>query len=209
MTTADLLLLDYRRRVSEIYAALRADISPPEIRWQAHIAAREALISTHPRSALDAQQQARFPGLPYFPYDPALRFEIQLHHDIEPKTIPVPLQGDGLFSMRRFAPADFAVEGQPCSLYLYWIEGYAGGVFLPFRDATCQTGETYGAGRYLIDSIKGADLGGSRDRLVLDFNYAYNPSCAYNSRWHCPLAPPENRLDMPIRAGEQAYPDPI
>ena len=85
---------------------------------------------------------------------------------------------------------------------VYWIEVYGGGVFVPFRDATSGS-ETYGAGRYLLDTIKGADLGGEGDRLILDFNYAYNPSCAYDPRWSCPLAPAVNWLQVPIQAGER------
>ena len=84
------------------------------------------------------------------------------------------------------------------------MEGYAGGLFLPFRDATNGV-ETYGAGRYLLDGAKGADLGGdvARATLILDFNFAYQPSCAFDPRWACPLAPPENRLDIQVRAGER------
>jgi uncharacterized protein (DUF1684 family) len=77
-------------------------------------------------------------------------------------------------------------------LEIYWVSVYGGGVFVPFRDATAGT-ETYGAGHYLLDTVKGADPGGSGDRLVFDFNCAYNPSCAYDPRWSCPLAPPPNR----------------
>jgi uncharacterized protein (DUF1684 family) len=73
---------------------------------------------------------------------------------------------------------------------------------VPLRDATAGT-TTYGAGRYLLDTVKGADLGMEGDRLVLDFNFAYNPSCAYDPRWVCPLAPPPNRLDVAIEAGER------
>jgi uncharacterized protein (DUF1684 family) len=89
-------------------------------------------------------------------------------------------------------------------LGLYWIEGYGGGLFLPFRDATNGT-ETYAAGRYVLDAVKSADLGGNAatGTLIIDFNFAYHPSCAFDPRWACPLAPPENRLDLPIRAGER------
>jgi hypothetical protein len=89
-------------------------------------------------------------------------------------------------------------------LALFWIEGYAGGLFLPFRDATGGA-ETYIAGRYLLDAVKGADLGGDAvgGMLVIDFNFAYHPSCAFDQSWPCPLAPPENWLDIPIRAGER------
>ena len=88
------------------------------------------------------------------------------------------------------------------ALDLYWLDGYGGGVFLSFADATSGS-ETYGAGRYLLDTVKGADLGETDGRLVLDFNFAYNPSCAYDPRWVCPLAPPGNRLTVPVRAGER------
>jgi uncharacterized protein (DUF1684 family) len=84
------------------------------------------------------------------------------------------------------------------------MEGYTGGLFLAFRDATGGV-ESYVAGRYLLDGAKSADLGGdpARGTLVLDFNFAYQPSCAFDPRWACPLAPAENRLDLPIRAGER------
>ena len=84
------------------------------------------------------------------------------------------------------------------------MEGYAGGLFVPFRDATNGT-ETYGAGRYLLDAAKSADLGGdpARRTLMCDFNFSYQPSCAFDPQWACPLAPPENRLDVPVRAGER------
>ena len=103
---------------------------------------------------------------------------------------------------RRFAHVVFELGGEAQRLALYWLEAYGGGVFLPFGDATSGN-ETYGAGRYLLDTVKGADLGAEHGRLVLDFNFAYNPSCSYDPRWACPLAPPENRLPLPIRAGER------
>jgi uncharacterized protein (DUF1684 family) len=87
-------------------------------------------------------------------------------------------------------------------LSLFWISGYGGGVFVPFADATSRE-TTYGGGRYLLDTIKGADLGSTPEgEIILDFNFAYNPSCAYNPRWTCPLAPPENRLPFAVTAGE-------
>jgi hypothetical protein len=91
---------------------------------------------------------------------------------------------------------------------MWWLKAYGGGLFLPFRDGTCGT-KSYGGGRYLTDTVKGTHGRGvtvTGQRVRLDFNYAYNPSCAYNEAWLCPLAPPENRLTTEIRAGEQAYP---
>ena len=102
----------------------------------------------------------------------------------------------------RFAVARFALGEAECELELYWLDAYGGGLFVPFADATSGA-ETYGAGRYLLDTVKGADLGTEDGRLVLDFNLAYNPSCSYDPRWACPLTPPANRLSVTVRAGEQ------
>ncbi len=119
--------------------------------------------------------------------------------------LSLPNSGADTLSFRRIGAVEipFAEHG-PRALSLFWMEGYSGGLFLPFRDATSGT-ETYAAGRYLLDGAKSADLGGDPQRgsLILDFNFAYQPSCAFDPRWACPLAPPENRLDIPIRAGER------
>ncbi len=113
--------------------------------------------------------------------------------------------------MTTVARLHFTIEGRAAALSLYWLNIYGGGLFLPFRDTT-SPGESYGGGRYLFDTIKGSDFlqapgAPVRERILLDFNYAYNPSCAYNDRWVCPLAPVENRLSIPIRAGEMKFKD--
>ena len=115
-----------------------------------------------------------------------------------------PTGTDGDVSMHAFARTLGLEARLGGELTLYWIEGYGGGVFLPFADATSGT-ETYGGGRYLLDTIKGADLGKIRPdaTLVLDFNFSYFPSCAYSSRYVCPLAPASNRLNGAVRAGER------
>jgi uncharacterized protein (DUF1684 family) len=103
----------------------------------------------------------------------------------------------------------FELSGRPCRLTVLGLIQYAGGLFVPFRDTTSGH-ETYGGGRYLFDTAKNTDglvleiTTGSSD-VVLDFNYAYNASCAYSPRWACPLAPPENYLKVPVRAGELVY----
>jgi uncharacterized protein (DUF1684 family) len=109
---------------------------------------------------------------------------------------------DAPIRFHRFATVSFELDGRPCQLEAYWLDAYGGGLFLPFRDAT-RGDETYGGGRYLLDTVKGADLGTQDGRLVLDFNFAYNPSCAYDSSWACPLAPRDSRLSVAIRAGER------
>jgi len=119
----------------------------------------------------------------------------------------VPRSGGGEMALQRIGSAAFRLADSDHSLGVYWFTDYAGGIFIPFRDATNGV-ETYGGGRYLWDSAKGADLGSTDDELVLDFNYAYHPSCVYDPRWSCPLAPPDNRLGLPIRGGEYLRRDP-
>ena len=148
-------------------------------------------------------ERSRFNGLPYFEYDDRYRVlaDVVL---ADPQAYDIATSGEdgGSYRFTRFGKARFALVGQTLELELYWLEGYGGGAFLPFRDSTSGK-STYGAGRYLLDTVKGADLGMEGDRLVLDFNFAYNPSCAYDPRWVCPLAPPPNRLDVAIEAGER------
>ena len=93
-------------------------------------------------------------------------------------------------------------DEEDLSLDLFWLDAYGGGLFVPFADATSAR-ESYGAGRYVLDTVKGADLGTQDGLLVLDLNFAYQPSCSYDARWNCPLAPPANRLDVAVRAGER------
>jgi uncharacterized protein (DUF1684 family) len=124
------------------------------------------------------------------------------HDDAAARGLAIPSSGEGGFAARRIGHVDLAgpVEGQ--SLSVLWIEGYGNGLFLPFRDAT-NGRETYGAGRYLLDTVKGADHGSTGDMLMLDFNLAYHPSCAWDPRWACPLAPPANALPVEVRVGER------
>ena len=185
---------------------VRANRLDPPARCAQFRQARDELFRRHPQSALTGQQKARFQGLRYYPYDPALRFAVPLDPAAQPGTLDVPLREEGLLRLGRIGKVRFTIESRPLELTVFWVLGYAGGFFLPFRDATSHT-TTFPGGRYLLDTIKGADLGQEGGRLILDFNYAYNPSCAYNPRWDCPLAPPENVLPVEIRAGEQRYPD--
>jgi len=197
-------LADYRRQVAEMYAAVRAGGSTAVETSHRFRATRDALFRNHPQSALSPEAREKFSGLRYFDYDPAYRFVLPIDTNVEPQTLEVELEADGLVRLRRFGRVHFALNGQTVSLSLYWIMGYGGGIFLPFRDAT-NIHETYGGGRYLLDTIKGADMGQADGQIVVDFNYAYNPSCAYDERWVCPLAPVENRLAVRIEAGEKTY----
>lgn len=196
-------LADYRRRVAALYAAVRDGAADPERRRRAWIDGRDALFARHPQSALEAESRTSFSGLSYFPYSAAYRVLAWVDEGVERERFEVRLRDDGLFSMVRAAALHFDLPTGAASLSLFEIEGYGGGLFLPFRDATSGS-ETYGGGRYLLDTLKHADLGAVGERLVLDFNFAYHPSCYYSVRWDCPLAPSENRLEVPIPAGERS-----
>jgi hypothetical protein len=201
---AELDLLDWKRRVFAAYAGVRAS-ADPRVGWERWRAARDELFASHPQSPLTRSARRKFAGVPYFDYDPAFR-TLGAVRAADPVAYDIATSGEheGSYRFTRFGAAAFELLGRSLSLELYWLEGYGGGLFVPFRDATSGK-STYGAGRYLLDTVKGADLGMEGDRLVLDFNFAYNPSCAYDPKWVCPLSPPANRLDVPIEAGER-YP---
>ena len=196
----ELELLDWKRRIFELYAEVRA-ASDPEDAWRHWRVIRDELFRMHAQSPLTPEGRARFTALEYFPYDASLR----VLADVEPaEDVVREIAGSAGSStrFRRFGRARFELDGTPQTLDLLWLEGYGGGVFLPFADATSGR-ETYGGGRYVLDTVKGSDLGVVDGRLVIDFNFAYDPSCAYDPSWACPLTPPANRLQIGVRAGEQ------
>jgi uncharacterized protein len=200
VTSPELELLDYRRRVHRLYARVRED-PDPEHAFATWVAERDELFARHPQSPLPPERREGFSGLSYFPHDPRGRIDA----DVAPakrRRSELPSSDGEAMALERIGVARFALGETACELELYWLLGYGGGLFVPFADATSGE-ETYGAGRYLLDTIKGADLGTRDGRLVLDFNLAYNPSCSYDPRWMCPLAPPPNRLPIPVRMGER------
>lgn len=198
-------LLDYRRRVSDLYGTVRQSSLPVAERWAVWRQGRDQLFAHHPQSALTPAQKATFTGLAYYAYDPAWRFAVAVDTAVEPLIIPIETAHDGVVRAQRIGKVALTVDGVQLALSLFWLLGYGGGLFLPFRDATSGQ-STYGGGRYLLDTIKHADLGQTPDgKLILDFNYAYNPSCAYNPQWSCPLAPLENWLPVAVPVGEQGF----
>ena len=195
-------LAHYRRTVAEHYAAVRASDDPvaAALRFRAE---RDRLFESHPLSALTEAARADFQGIPYADYDPSWRFTTAIVKDVDPEEITGELP-EGPIRYQRIGRAHFTTPtGEAGVLSLFWILGYGGGVFIPFHDAT-NGHVTYGGGRYLYDTIKGADLGVSSHSIVLDFNFAYHPSCFYNPAWVCPLAPPENHLAFAVPVGELA-----
>jgi uncharacterized protein (DUF1684 family) len=200
VSTPELELLEYRRRVHALYALVRDDPDPAHA-FATWVAGRDDLFAHHPQSALPPERRASFAGLSYFPQDPRGRVLADVAAT-ERRRYDVPSSDGRGMAFERVGVARFVLDDASCELELYWLLGYGGGLFVPFADATSAE-ETYGAGRYLLDTVKGADLGARDGRLVLDFNLAYNPSCAYDPRWSCPLAPPANRLPIPVRMGER------
>jgi uncharacterized protein (DUF1684 family) len=193
-------LLDYRRRVFGLYARVRS-CPDPEDAWRQWCRERDDLLLSHSQSPIAPERRKAWGGLDLYDYDPSWRVLAEVA-PASSETYEVATSGEGTMTVVRFGTASFGRANTALSLGIYWIAGYGGGVFLPFRDTTSGR-ETYGAGRYLLDTVKGADLGTEGGRLVLDFNFSYNPSCAYDPRWVCPLAPPANRLGLAVRAGER------
>ncbi len=201
MTPLD--VADWRRRTFALYAEVRAIAEPAEAH-ELWCDERDTMFRTHPASALsfdDESARAAFAGLPVAEYDPAWRFELALEaadatgFDYETGT-------DGIVSFERIGVVRVPATGM---LDVWRHTGYGGGLFVPIKDGLRGVdGGTYGGGRYLIDTIKGADLGSdaSAGTIVLDFNFAYNPSCAYDPAWACPLAPAGNTVARDIPVGE-------
>ncbi len=201
----------WRRRVAAMWARWRTGVATDAPRaTRAFRDAKDTLFRDHPQSPLPERERASFRALPYWPYDPSYRMAVPLLPpdvpDVEPAADPLalPSSGAGAIPFRRIGRVALSGPLDGHSLDVFWIDAYGGGLFLPFRDATSGS-ETYAAGRYLLDSIKAADHGGDAlgGTLTLDFNLAYHPSCAYDPRWSCPLAPPENQLPLPVRVGER------
>jgi uncharacterized protein len=190
-------LLDWRRRVAAIYAEVREspDAASAHQAWQT---ARNELLATHPESPVPLADRPAFAGVPVAPYDPAMRFLAEVDTKVAPARIEVSTGTDGVVPFERAGVVHLPGIGD---LDVWWLASYGGGIFLPIRD-TRADGATYPGGRYVLDTVKGADLGGDGGFLVVDLNFAYNPSCAYDPAWACPLAPPGNRVPVPVNSGE-------
>ena len=189
-----LALLDWRRRVAALYASVRAEPEPAKAHrlW---CDGRQRLFTDHPESA-DRSAVLRVAA-----YDPDWRFELEVAA-VQPLRIEIATPTDGVVPFARVGQVEVPTVG---ALDVWWLDSYGGGVWLPLRDAS---DATYGGGRYVLDTVKGADLGGSFDpstgagTLVVDLNFAYNPSCAYDPDWACPLAPEGNRTAAEVPVGE-------
>lgn len=197
-----LALADWRQRIAALYAYVQNHDDPVEA-WKAWFETRNWLFKNHPMSPLPKEKRANYDGVPVYPYDPAWRFAVDVA-PIDGVPITINVGADGNILMSPLCETVGLTESLGKELTIWWINGYGGGVFLPFNDLTNGT-ETYGGGRYLLDSIKGATLGSDEEgRIILDFNFAYFPSCAHNVDYVCPLSPSENALSVAIKAGERS-----
>ena len=195
-------LAGWRRTVAAQYAAVRESSIDPLAASARFRHDRETLFRRHPESPIAEESRGAWRGLDWYPYNLAWRISGTVDRDVARETFEIRLASDGVLRCTRVGRIHFLASGERSVLAIYWIEGYGGGLWLPFTDATSGV-ETYGGGRYLYDTIKGADLGVMESEIVLDFNYAYNPSCAFDARWSCPLSPAENRLPFAVDAGER------
>ena len=197
--SAELELVDWRRRLGELYAAVR-DQDDPQRGHAVWRDGRDELFRSHPQSPLPPGDPLRGTGVPYWPYDPRLRFDVPLEPADRDVSLPVP-SSEGTIPMsllgrvRLPAPVDAAID-------VWWLRQYAGGLFLPLRDGTAGQ-SSYGGGRYALDTAKDADLGGRAGRLIVDLNFLYHPSCRYSDAWLCPLAPAGNTISAQVTAGER------
>jgi uncharacterized protein (DUF1684 family) len=189
-----LAVLDWRREVHALYRAVREE-PDPRVAHRQWVQSRQRLVSEHPASPNPAAK------LHVADYDPAWRFEVEVEEGLEPARLEIATGTDGVVPFERIGRVMLAFG----PLDVWWLDSYGGGVWLPVRDASP---DSYGGGRYVLDTVKGADLGGDavpttgRGRLVVDLNFAYNPSCAYDEAWACPLAPEGNRTSVEIPVGE-------
>jgi uncharacterized protein (DUF1684 family) len=212
-----LTLADWRRRIAALYVEVRAmAASDPAVALAHWRAVRERMFRTHPQSPVPVGKRDTFRAS-YFEHDPRLRLRARVEQMDGgeaggageraaggPALVTLPNSGDDAPAFRRIGVVSLSLPDGERRLTVFWMTGYAGGLFIPFRDAT-NGRETYDAGRYLIDAAKSHDLGADEEtgELILDFNFATQPSCAFDPKWACPLAPPENRLDLEVRAGER------
>jgi uncharacterized protein (DUF1684 family) len=193
-------VVDWRRRVFALYAAVRHADEPEEAHelWRIE---RDDLMLRHPATPLLPNARTLFEGLPIASYDPHWRFELPIV-PADPGGFEFATGTDGVVPFERVGRVEIPDAG---SLDVWRLKSYGGGLFVPVRDALAgRPGGTYGGGRYLLDTVKGADLGSDAERgtIVLDFNFAYNPSCAYDPAWACPLAQPGNVLPVAVPVGE-------
>ncbi len=156
---------------------------------------KDEFFASDGQSPLTPGQKKSFKGLKYFPPNPELNLDVTVEEFPDKQQIKMQTTTGEVQVYERYGKFTFSIDGQPVELTIYSSDD---GFFLPFVDSLASR-ETYPAGRYLEPE----PLGGNH--FHVDFNLAYNPYCAYNEYWSCPLTPFENHLKVPIRAGEKLF----
>tara|TARA_R110002096_G_scaffold7102_14_gene31573 strand:- start:10511 stop:11155 length:645 start_codon:yes stop_codon:yes gene_type:complete len=194
-------LADWRLQMQSLYAVLRGfdDHAEAHALWKAR---RNELLATHPCSPLNAEMKMAFRGLNAFVYNPAFRFEVDVTDEKGSMQFQ-DLGTDGPVHFQKLGKTVGLATALGCELSVYWMLGYGGGLFIPFRDGTAG-GDTFRTGRILVDAVKGADFGMSpHGKLILDFNFAYHPDRMWDSTLDYISVPDENHISCAVPAGER------
>jgi hypothetical protein len=195
-------VLDWRRRVASLYRVVRQE-QDPRVAHTVWVEGRDALLRRHPASPVPERERAVYAGAVVAPYDGDYRFVVEVDRTVADLRQEVPTATDGVVPFELVGRVTLPGLGE---LDVWWAAVYGGGVFLPVKDATSGKA-SYGGGRYVLDTAKGSDLGGHQGALVVDLNFSYQPSCAYDDAWVCPLPTAGNTLTEAVPVGELASRD--
>ena len=190
-------VLDWRRQIAALYWAVRRE-QDPRVAHSAWVEGRDALLRRHPASPVPERERPAYPGAIVARYDSDYRFVVEVDRTVPELRREVPTATDGVVPFELVGRVTLPGLG---ALDVWWAAVYGGGIFLPLKDATSGKA-SYGGGRYVLDTVKGADLGGDPGALVVDLNFSYQPSCAYDDAWACPLPGAGNTLAVAVPVGE-------
>jgi len=201
-----LSLINWRREIFSIYDEVRSE-EDGIVAWNIWKDKREKLFKFHPESpTFDPKKQSGFNDVPVlYSYNQKFSLFSKFEQISNSEIIQLNTDENSITRLKPFIKTTNLKDFLGIELTVFKIEGYGGGLFLPFTDSGCKSGGAhYEGGRYLIDTVKGADLGELKtDELRLDFNFSYNPSCSYNSKWTCPILKDYNRISILVDAGEK------
>jgi len=190
-------VLGWRRQIASLYRAVRQE-QDPRIAHSAWVEGRNALLRGHQASPVPERERPAYPGAIVPPYDGDYRFVVEADRTVPEPRREVPTATDGVVPFELVGRVTLPGLG---ALDVWWAAVYGGGIFLPLKDATSGKA-SYGGGRYVLDTVKGADLGGGPGALVVDLNFSFQPSCAYDDAWACPLPGAGNTLAVAVPVGE-------
>ena len=195
-------VLDWRRQIAALYWAVRRE-QDPRVAHSAWVEGRDALLRRHPASPVPERERPAYPGAIVAPYDSDYRFVVEVDRTVPELRREVPTATDGVVPFELVGRVTLPGLG---ALDVWWAAVYGGGIFLPLKDATSGNA-SYGGGRYVLYTVKGADLCVDPVALVVDLNFSFQPSCAYDDAWACPLPGAGNTLAEAVPVGELARGD--